>query len=69
VTTKPEARVSRAPYFTGDGYGYGGGAILTIGTRAILFGEGHESGEIAERIARLWNANRDAPDPDIELPF
>jgi len=66
---KPEARLSHAPHFSGDGYGYGGGAIVTIGDKAILFGEGREHQQLAARIVRLWNANRDVPDPPPEMPF
>lgn len=53
---KSPASVSFLPCQTGDGYGFGGGAVLTIGDRAIQFGEGFESGRLAEEVARRWNA-------------
>jgi hypothetical protein len=63
TTDRPEARVSYLPYSTGDGYGYGGGAVLTIGGLALPIGENRDAAKVAERIAWLWNTNRDTPDP------
>lgn len=51
-----EARVSYLPSHSGDGYGYGGGAILTIGELALPVGEGYVAGRIAEELAARWNA-------------
>lgn len=53
-----EARASWLPYHTGDGYSYGGGAIVSIGDRAIMVGEGDGSYELACEIARRWNLHR-----------
>jgi hypothetical protein len=46
------------PYGSGDGYGYGGGAVLTVGDRAFLIGEGNDATKIAKELARLWNEAR-----------
>lgn len=58
-----EARVSALPEHSGDGYGWGGGAIVTIGQRSIMLGEGREAHALAEEIARRWNAGRALPTP------
>lgn len=52
---REEARVCSFPAFSGDGYGYGGGAVLVIGETAIPFGEGHKARLLAEEIADAWN--------------
>lgn len=49
------ANATSLPMKSGDGYGYGGGHILTIGNHAFDFGEGETAGQIARKIARLWN--------------
>lgn len=49
------ARVSFLPEHTGDGYGYGGGTILTIGKRSILFGDEKDTKLLAQEIADAWN--------------
>lgn len=54
-TLGSQAQVSFLPHNSGDGYGYGGGAILTIGSTAIPFGEGYEARELAKAIATRWN--------------
>ena len=51
-----EARVSFLPVYSGDGYGFGGGTILTIGTLAINLGEAPFTRAIAKEIADRWNA-------------
>jgi hypothetical protein len=53
---KAQATVSRLPLGSGDGYGYGGGIILTIGDRSFVVGEASESYELADEIAKRWNA-------------
>ena len=40
------------PMYSGDGYGYGGGVIVTIGSLAIHMGEGSN----AERVGHLLAA-------------
>jgi hypothetical protein len=55
-----EARVSYLPSHSGDGYGYGGGAILTIGDVGLPIGEGFVAGRLAEEMAARWNAARQA---------
>ena len=50
------ATVGILPKHSGDGYGYGGGAVLTIGDRAILFGEDGYSAWFAMEVAKRWNA-------------
>lgn len=50
------ATVGFLPCGSGDGYGYGGGAVLTIGDRAIFFGEDGYSAWFANEVAKRWNA-------------
>lgn len=57
-TLASPAQVGFLPSHSGDGYGYGGGAILTIGSVAIPLGEGYEAREIAKEMAARWNAAR-----------
>jgi hypothetical protein len=54
-----EAVVSWLPFHSGDGYGWGGGVILTIGSHAIPIGEGPMANELAKEIARRWNVGPD----------
>lgn len=49
------AKVCHLPSHSGDGYGYGGGAILCIGSFAIPIGEGRDAEKVARELARLWN--------------
>ena len=53
-----EAFASRLPWQDGDGYSFGGAAIVTINDRSILVGNGDGSFELACEIARRWNAMR-----------
>lgn len=53
---KAMAVVSYLPSFSGDGYGYGGGAIVSIGDVAIQFGEGYAAKKLADEVARRWNS-------------
>lgn len=55
-----EATYSTLPWFTGDGYSYGGAAVVTIGNRSIMVGEGPDSHELATEIVDRWNAGRAA---------
>lgn len=52
------AHAARLPYQSGDGYSFGGAAIVTIADRAIMVGEGDGSFELACEIARRWNMSR-----------
>lgn len=57
MTFKDErATVSHTPSFSGDGYGYGGSTVLTIGGTSLLFGEGERANELAWEMANRWNA-------------
>ena len=53
---KARAIVSVLPSYSGDGYGYGGGAIVSIGDVAIQLREGHVARKLAEEVARRWNS-------------
>lgn len=53
-----EAAVSFLPWQNGDGYSFGGGTILTIGTHSYFMGTDRESEVIAKEIANRWNAAR-----------
>jgi len=50
------ASASQLPYQSGDGYSFGGGAVLSIGPRSFLIGEGDGVLELAQELARRWNA-------------
>lgn len=50
-----KATVSYLPHNSGDGYGWGGGVILTIGQFAIPLGEGRAASALAEEMAARWN--------------
>lgn len=54
------AQVSHLPLRDGDGYSWGGEAILSIGNKAIMLGAGKDGFELAQEIARRWNAGRAA---------
>lgn len=54
-TLESMASVSHAPIFSGDGYGYGGGAVLVIGCFAIQLGEHPFATKLAMEIAKRWN--------------
>jgi hypothetical protein len=57
--TPPAASISYLPSFSGDGYGYGGGIVLTFGEIAIQVGEDVRGGprhELARRIADACNS-------------
>lgn len=59
-----KAAVRFLPQYSGDGYGYGGGAVLCIGRFAIQFGEHPDAGRLAEQIASIWNAEMDKRERD-----
>lgn len=50
------AQAAQLPAHSGDGYGFGGGAVVVIGGRAIVIGEGDGMLALAKEIARRWNA-------------
>lgn len=56
-----EAHLSFLPQGSGDGYGYGGGAIVSLGNRAVFLGEGNNA--LAQEIVDRWNAMLGIPDP------
>ena len=49
------AETAATPSHNGDGYGYGGAAVLIIGGRAILLGE--RDHDLALAIAARWNCH------------
>lgn len=53
------AEILMLPGYSGDGYGYGGGIVLSIRGKAIPLGEGSEAKDLAEEIARRWNSLED----------
>jgi hypothetical protein len=57
MTTAPAIK-SSLPVHSGDGYGYGGGAVVTIGSFSILVGEGEPAHWLAQEIADRWNGER-----------
>lgn len=57
------AQASKLPEHSADGYGWGGGAVLTIGTVSFLIGEGRDAHALAAEIARRWNAARPTTQP------
>lgn len=60
-----QAALSWLPFNSGDGYSYGGGAILVIGDKAIPLGEGYQSGKLGEELARRWNGEG----PKLSIPI
>lgn len=52
------ASVRYLPVHSGDGYDYGGGAILCVGRYAFPVGESLEAQAIAEEMAGRWNSAR-----------
>lgn len=56
VVSDAKAQASFLPAHTGDGYAFGGGALVVIGEFAIQVGEGVRERALAEEIARRWNA-------------
>lgn len=58
------ATVAHLPFKDGDGYSYGGHAILVIGAQALDLGAGREATTLAVEIARRWNAVEEAPRDD-----
>lgn len=50
------ASASQLPWHSGDGYSFGGAALVTIGDRSIMIGEGDGSFQLAKELARRWNA-------------
>ena len=60
-----KAYASQLPWRDGDGYSWGGEAILTIGDRSIMIGAGKEAFALAQEIAKRWNIGFDDT-PDAE---
>jgi len=56
--TEP-ARVSFTPVRSGDGYSFGGAAIVTIGPFALELGEHPQAQHLAKKIADRWNRGDD----------
>jgi hypothetical protein len=54
--TEAVATVSQMPFHDGDGYSWGGDAVLTIGERSFHFGSGKGARDLAEEVARRWNS-------------
>lgn len=54
-----KANASQLPWRDGDGYSWGGEAILTIGEKSIMIGAGKEAMALAQEIARRWNIGLD----------
>lgn len=62
-----KATASQLPWRDGDGYSWGGEAVLTIGDRSIMIGAGKEAFALAQEIANRWNAGfDDTPDAVME---
>lgn len=59
-TTQEEARklaeLLTLPVHSGDGYGWGGGAVLSFAGMAIQFGDGYAARQVAEHIVDAINA-------------
>lgn len=53
------AQASQLPYRDGEGYSWGGEAVLTIGARSIMIGAGKEALALAHEIERRWNISYD----------
>lgn len=57
------AHVSQLPWRDGDGYSWGGEAILSIGNLAIMIGSGKDALALANEMANRWNVGfDDTPD-------
>ena len=52
---KAKATVSRLPFRCGDGYSYGGEAVLTIGDHSMILGASNEDVALACELAERWN--------------
>lgn len=56
TTSDKRAIVSFLPSGSGDGYGFGGGAIVSYEGCALVIGEGWKSAKLAKHIADALNA-------------
>lgn len=54
--TKPVAVLGYLPESSGDGYSFGGGAVLFFAGRAIVLGEGTQPSRIGKHIVEAINA-------------
>lgn len=66
MTSAEKAVVSFLPCGSGDGYGFGGGAIVSYHGHALVIGEGQNSRRLAEHIAKALNAY-EAFDPNASF--
>lgn len=64
--TEAEAIYSELPGFSGDGYSYGGGAVVTIGNKSLVLGVGDEAYQLAHELVRRWNEGRAALAQSVE---
>lgn len=55
LSDKP-AIAAQLPCGSGDGYGFGGGAIVVIGQYSMVIGEGQMPQYLAREIVRRWNS-------------
>lgn len=53
------ATASQLPWRDGDGYTYGGEAVLTIGARSLIIGSGKDALALAQEVAKRWNAKEE----------
>ncbi len=51
----PKARISYMPNFSGNGFGYGGAAVVSFDGAAINFGEGGMADQLARQVASAVN--------------
>lgn len=64
------AVVANLPSHSGDGYGYGGGAIVVFDGTALQFGEGERARTRARFVAAAINAYQsDVKDFEYASPF
>ena len=60
-----EGRVTQLPIFHGDGYGFGGALIVSIGNRAIQLGP--EDGKLADLLASTPSMQRALVEAEKDL--
>jgi len=56
-STHTPAVVSSLPSFSGDGYSYGGGALVTFGDVTVQFGAGRQALALATEVAKRWDCH------------
>lgn len=67
--TKDTAVLSTLAYGSGDGYGFGGGAVVTFAGVSLIVGEGSRRQQIAEHIVAAINAYAPLPPDTNDSPF